>query len=155
MPSFKIIGLLVLEKNIFKGFYHIWAWRPSWSYDQDHLYKLSFPLPKEAPHKIWLWLAKRFQRRRCFTLLTTTTTDAGVRVYYKLILWAWRLRWAKKWEKNNQRIISKTHAHLHSLKKTSEKFQNNRWKTVRGVAPTRYLVYTRLNKEMHTVQFAN
>ena len=20
----------------------------------DHLYKLSFPLPKEAPHKIWL-----------------------------------------------------------------------------------------------------
>ena len=25
--------------------------------------KLSFPLPKEAPHKIWLWLAKRFWRR--------------------------------------------------------------------------------------------
>ena len=25
MPSFKIIGLLVLEKKIFKGFYHIWA----------------------------------------------------------------------------------------------------------------------------------
>ena len=22
--------------------------------DLDHLYKLSFPLPKEAPHKIWL-----------------------------------------------------------------------------------------------------
>ena len=49
MPSFKIIGLLVLEKKIFKGFYHIWAWRPSWSCDLDHLYKLSFPLPKEAP----------------------------------------------------------------------------------------------------------
>ena len=26
---------------------------PSWSCDLDHLYKLSFPLPKEAPHKIW------------------------------------------------------------------------------------------------------
>ena len=38
----------------FKGFYHIWAWWPSWSCDPDHLYKLSFPLPKEAPHKIWL-----------------------------------------------------------------------------------------------------
>ena len=26
---------------------------PSWSCDLDHLYKLSFPLPKEALHKIW------------------------------------------------------------------------------------------------------
>ena len=25
---------------------------PSWSCDLDHLYKLSFPLPKEAPHEI-------------------------------------------------------------------------------------------------------
>ena len=25
-----------------------------WSGDLDHLYKLSFPLPNEAPHKIWL-----------------------------------------------------------------------------------------------------
>ena len=24
----------------------IWAWRPSWSCDLDHLYKLSFPLPR-------------------------------------------------------------------------------------------------------------
>ena len=37
-----------------KGFYHIWAWQPSWSCDLDHLYKLSFRLPKEAPHKIWV-----------------------------------------------------------------------------------------------------
>ena len=44
-------------------FHHIWAWRPSWSCDLDDLYKLLFPLPKEAPHKIWLLLAKRFQRR--------------------------------------------------------------------------------------------
>ena len=27
----------------FQGFYHIWAWQPSWSCDLDHLYKLSFP----------------------------------------------------------------------------------------------------------------
>ena len=33
----------------FLRFYHIWAWRPSWSCHLDHLYKLSFPLPKEAP----------------------------------------------------------------------------------------------------------
>ena len=34
-----------------KGFYHIWAWRPSWSCDPDAANKVSFPLPKEAPHK--------------------------------------------------------------------------------------------------------
>ena len=45
-----IIGHLVLEKKIFEGFYHICAWRPSWSCDLDRLYKLSFPLPKEALH---------------------------------------------------------------------------------------------------------
>ena len=28
---FKVIGLLVPEKKIFKGFYHIWTWQPSWS----------------------------------------------------------------------------------------------------------------------------
>ena len=53
IPSFVEIGPLVLEKN-FEGFYHIWAWRPSWSCDPDAANKLSFPLPKEAPHKIWL-----------------------------------------------------------------------------------------------------
>ena len=48
MPSFKIIGLLVLEKKIFKGFHHnIWAW---WPCDLDHLYKLSFLLPKPRRH---------------------------------------------------------------------------------------------------------
>ena len=33
----------------FKGFYHIWAWWPSWSCDLDHLYKLLFSLHKKAP----------------------------------------------------------------------------------------------------------
>ena len=69
MPSFKIIGLLVLEKKIFKGFYHIWAWRPSWSCDLYHLYKLSFPLLKEDSHEIWAGLAIWFQRRRCLKIM--------------------------------------------------------------------------------------
>ena len=77
MPSFKIIGFLVLEKKIFMCFYHIWAWRPSWSCDLDHLYKLSFLLLKEAPHTIWLWLAKRFQRRRCLNIVDDN--DNGLR----------------------------------------------------------------------------
>ena len=42
------------EKRFLKGFYHLWAWWPSWSSDPDTMNKISFPLPKEAPHKIWL-----------------------------------------------------------------------------------------------------
>ena len=69
MPSFKIIGLMVLEKKIFKGFYHIWAWWPSWSCDLDNLYKYLFPLPKDAQHNIWLLLAKQFLRKRCLKIM--------------------------------------------------------------------------------------
>ena len=35
----------------FKGFYHIWEWRPSWSCNLEHLYKLCSLLSKEASHK--------------------------------------------------------------------------------------------------------
>ena len=38
-------------RRFLKGFYHIWAWRPSCSCDQDHLNKLSFPRPKESPYE--------------------------------------------------------------------------------------------------------
>ena len=31
--------------------------------------KLSFPLSKDAPHKVWLCLAKRFERRRCLNIM--------------------------------------------------------------------------------------
>ena len=68
------------EEDFLKGFYHIWAWRPSWSCDPDAANKISFPLPKEAPHKIWLRLAKQFLRRRCLSIVDgrkdgRTTTD--------------------------------------------------------------------------------
>ena len=36
----------------FKGFYHIWAARPSLSCDLYLLYRRSLSLPKEAPHEI-------------------------------------------------------------------------------------------------------
>ena len=42
------------RRRFLKVFYHIWAWRPSWSCDPDVANKILFPLPKEAPHKIWL-----------------------------------------------------------------------------------------------------
>ena len=30
-------------EEYFKGFYHIWAWRPSWSCDQHHVIRFLFP----------------------------------------------------------------------------------------------------------------
>ena len=42
------------EEDFLKVFTNIWAWRPSWSCDLDHLYILLFPLPKEAPYIFWL-----------------------------------------------------------------------------------------------------
>ena len=38
------------EEDFKLFFYHIWAWRPSWSCDLVHLYKLLVPIPMEAPH---------------------------------------------------------------------------------------------------------
>ena len=72
-PSFVEIGPPVLEKKIFEVFYHIWAWRPSWSCDQDIAYKITMLLPKEAPHKISTRSARRFRKRRSLKLWTTTT----------------------------------------------------------------------------------
>ena len=46
----------------------------------------------------------------------------------------------KKVTKNNLRIISKPHAYLQNMTKTPVKFQKNRYKTVGGLAPTRYLL---------------
>ena len=38
--------------SVEEGFFYILAWRPSLSWDLDHLYKLSFTFPKEDPHDI-------------------------------------------------------------------------------------------------------
>ena len=87
------------RRRFLKGFYHIWAWRPSWSCDQDHLNKLSFPRPKESPYEIWVQLAQWFQRRRCLKMLTDGRTD-GRRSDWCTISspMSLRLRWAKKHE---------------------------------------------------------
>ena len=50
----------------------------------------------------------------------------------KLVPENWRDR------ENISKDYTKPHAHLHSMQKTSAKFQNNWWKTVRRVAPARY-----------------
>ena len=42
----------------FQGFYRIWAWRPSWSCDPDHLNNFSFLKALEAVYEIRLQLAQ-------------------------------------------------------------------------------------------------
>ena len=44
----------------------------------------------------------------------------------------------EKVTKNNLTIISKPHPHPHTMKKTQAKFQNDQYKTVRGVSLTRH-----------------
>ena len=70
MQTFSPKASSVLEKKIFKGFYHIWAWRPSWSTNCDHFRNRLFPLPKEAPYEIWAKLSQRLQRRSCLKFWT-------------------------------------------------------------------------------------
>ena len=108
MQRFSPKASSVMEKKIFKGFYHIWAWRPSQSTDRDHFSNLSFPHPKEAPYEIWAKLAQRLQRRSRLKMLTDGRTDGrtdartdgrtdGRRTKsdHNSSSWA-ELRWAKK-----------------------------------------------------------
>ena len=67
IPSFVVIGPL---EKILEGFLPYIGMAFS-SYDPDCKNKLSFPIPKEAPHKDWLLLGKRFRRRRCLKFWMT------------------------------------------------------------------------------------
>ena len=50
----------------------------------------------------------------------------------------WLSSTSKKRDKNYLTILSKLHAYLQTMTKTPVKFLKNRYKTVGGVAPTRY-----------------
>ena len=59
----------IWRRRFLKGFYHIWAWQPSWSCELDNLYIQYIPYSIDASHKIWLWIAKRFQRRSWLNIM--------------------------------------------------------------------------------------
>ena len=46
------------KRRFLKGFYHIWAWRPSWSCDRHHVNKFSFPCTWKLSYKIWFRMAQ-------------------------------------------------------------------------------------------------
>ena len=60
-----------------KGFYHIWAWRPSWSCDLDFLYTHWFPLPIDASYKIWLLVGQAVSEKKIFEIVDGRTPDHG------------------------------------------------------------------------------
>ena len=71
--SFFKISPLVPEK-IFKGFYHIWTWWPSWSCDQHHVNKFPSPYTQKLTYKIWLKMAQWFLRKASFNFQKMTLT---------------------------------------------------------------------------------
>ena len=41
------------EEDFLKGFYHLWMWPPSWSCDQHHVIRFSFPCTCKLSKKNW------------------------------------------------------------------------------------------------------
>ena len=68
------------EGRFLKGFYHIWAWGPSWSCDSDAANKISFPYPRRLHIKFGFDWQSGFGEEDLLALWTTTDgqqTDAG------------------------------------------------------------------------------
>ena len=86
IPSHKVICPLVLERKIFKGFYHIhlWTWRPSWSHDPDPANKLSFPHSTEASYEIGQAVLEKKVCENGGRRTDGRGTDNGPRLYFKL-----------------------------------------------------------------------
>ena len=76
------------RRRCFKGFYHIWAWRPSWSCDLDRLNKLSSPVSRRLHMKfgfnrpsgfrdVWkCWQHTHTQTHTTHTYIQIRTTEA-------------------------------------------------------------------------------
>ena len=75
IPSFFNIGPPVPKRRFLKGFYHIWAWRPSLSCDQHYVNKFKANiqhLVKKGPmitEKSKFQLELFFYEKRCLPLL--------------------------------------------------------------------------------------
>ena len=69
IPSFVEIGSP--DPEILKGFYHIWAWWPSWSCDQHHVVRFSLNnfLVPESFHKKLVQIGKLVSEKIWFEFL--------------------------------------------------------------------------------------
>ena len=57
------------EEDFKMVFYHIWAWRSSWSCGKNILHKFWLTYHKESSHEIWVQLGQWFVRTLCFNIL--------------------------------------------------------------------------------------
>ena len=72
---------------MFEGFYHIWAWRRSWSCDPDTANKLSIPLSKEAPHKMALIGQAVLEKKMFEIVFDGQTPDHEYPISSRMSLW--------------------------------------------------------------------
>ena len=63
------------SRKFLKGFYHIWAWRQSWSCHQDHLNKLSFSYPKESRYETLSSIGPVVSEEKMFEIVDGRTDD--------------------------------------------------------------------------------
>ena len=78
------INRLVLEKKIFEGFYHIWAWQPSWSFDPDGTNNISFLTHGGSTQNLALIGQAAWEKMFKIVNGRRQRTYAGAWVYYKL-----------------------------------------------------------------------
>ena len=57
------------RRRFLKGFYHIWAWRPSWSFDLNVLNKFLLTYHKKSSHEILVQLGQWFVRKLSFNIM--------------------------------------------------------------------------------------
>ena len=77
IPSLKVIGLLMLEKKIFKRVFTIHGHGAHLGHMTRIIWRnFLLPNPIEAPHEIWLWLAQWFLRR-CLKSVNDGQMDEG------------------------------------------------------------------------------
>ena len=65
------------EEDFLKGFYHIWAWQPSWSCDQHHVIRFSFPCTCKLSYKVWFRSTQYFMRKSGLNFCMYMTLGQG------------------------------------------------------------------------------
>ena len=139
MQSFKTIGTKLEEELCSRGTHCLYIEGEKWLSSQcgksDKKCSNNYTQTtctssyhEKSTHKVSKWLVQNC-KRSCAHKRNPLS-----------IYWGWKITkftmW-KKWQKNVLTIIPKPHAHPHTMKKTHAKFQNNQYKTVRGVVLTR------------------
>ena len=89
-PRCYITSLLEIstpENKNFEGFYHITAWRPSWSCDPDAVNKLLSPLPKETTHTIFGLMSQAVSEENFFEMTSSKVSLKRCVFFFLAEIW--------------------------------------------------------------------